>query len=345
MLLRITHETSLNYTDLISESAMELRMAPRQEADQHRLSFQLAIGPSAQVASYFDWLGNTVHTFSVNPFHQEIRILASSVVETDRNVPNIWGLPDVWPIPKGSLDYTMYDWLQFGGPIVDCPALRAAADSLRPRDGANLGKLCLNLMSFVDQKFTYEKGVTTAASPITEILEHGQGVCQDFTHLMIGLARSLGIPARYVSGFIHRDNERTRGYAQSHAWCELLVPSAGWIAFDPTNNCLIGRNFVKVAIGRDFRDVPPNRGVYRGTADETIHVAVDIEELPGIPPALAAERFHSIDLAVYPQRRWADAELVSQQQEQQQQELRQQQEQQQQAKLANPNDQAPMTDE
>jgi transglutaminase-like putative cysteine protease len=330
MLLRITHETSLSYTDLISESAMELRMAPRQEADQHRLSFQLAIGPSAQVASYFDWLGNTVHTFSVNPFHQEIRILATSVVETDRNVPNIWGLPDAWPIPKSSLDYTMYDWLQFGGPIVDCPALRAVADSLRPRDGANLGKLCLSLMQFVDQKFTYEKGVTTAASPITEILEHGRGVCQDFTHLMIGLARALGIPARYVSGFIHRDNERTRGYAQSHAWCELLIPSAGWIGFDPTNNCLIGRNFVKVAIGRDFRDVPPNRGVYRGTADETIHVAVEIEELAGIPPALAAERFHSIDLAVYPQRRWADAELVSQQQEQQQQQLRQQQEQQQQ---------------
>jgi transglutaminase-like putative cysteine protease len=330
MLLRINHETNLSYTDLISESAMELRMAPRQESDQHRLSFQLAIGPSASVSSYFDWLGNTVHTFSINPFHQQIRILATSVVETDRNVPNIWGLPDVWPIPRETLDYAAWDYMQFGGPIVDCPALQEAARSLRPREGANLGKLCLNLMSFVDQKFSYEKGVTTAASPITEILEHGRGVCQDFTHLMIGLARTLGIPARYVSGFVHRDGERTRGYAQTHAWCELLIPSAGWIGFDPTNNCLIGRNFVEVGIGRDFRDVAPNRGVYRGNAEETIHVAVDIEELPGIPQALAAERYHSIDLTVYPQRRWADAELVSQQQEQQQQELRQQQEQQQQ---------------
>jgi transglutaminase-like putative cysteine protease len=330
MLLRITHETNLKYSDLISESAMELHMAPRQENDQHRLSFQLAIGPATTVTSYFDWVGNIVHTFTINPFHQDIRIIATSVLETDRQVPNIWGMPDTWPIPRETLGYTCYDYLQFGGPIVDCPQLRELVASLQPREGMNLGKLCLQIMQVVDQKFVYEKGATNAASPITEILQHGRGVCQDFTHLMIGLGRALGIPARYVSGFVHRDGERTRGYAQTHAWCELYVPSAGWIAFDPTNSCLIGSNFVKVAIGRDFRDVPPNRGVYRGIAMETIDVAVDIEELPAIPVALAAERYHSIDLAIFPQRRLADSDLVSQQQEQQQQELRQQQEQQQQ---------------
>lgn len=330
MLLRITHETMLSYSDLISESAMELRMAPRQEADQHRLSFQLAIGPATSVASYFDFLGNTVHTFSINPFHKDIRIVATSVVETDRNIPNIWGLPDIWPIPKSMIDYAYYDYLQFSSTICDCPELRDLVGSLRPREGTSLGKLCLQLMAMVDQRYTYTKGVTNAASPITEILQHGRGVCQDFTHLMIGVARSLGIPARYVSGFVHRDGERLRGYAQSHAWCELFLPSAGWIGFDPTNNCLIGKNFVKVAVGRDFRDVPPNRGVYRGQGAETIHVLVDIEELPGIPGALVAERFHPLDLATYPQRRMADAQLISQQQEQQQQELRQQQEQQQQ---------------
>ncbi|HVT90139.1 MAG TPA: transglutaminase family protein [Tepidisphaeraceae bacterium] len=332
MLLRITHETDLSYNDLISESAMELRMAPRQESDQHRLSFQLAIGPAATVTSYFDWLGNTVHTFTINPFHQQIRIVATSVVETDREVPDIWSLADIWPVSRHLIDYSCYDYQQFGGPIIDCPQLRDLVASLRPREGASLGKLCLQIMQLVDSKFTYEKGVTTAASPITEILEHGRGVCQDFTHLMIAIARALGIPARYVSGFVHRDGERTRGWAQTHAWCELLIPSVGWIGFDPTNNCLIGRNMVKVAIGRDFRDVPPNRGVYRGKADESIHVGVDIEELPTIPSALVAERYHSIDLAVYTQRRLADAQLVAQQQEQQQQEIRQQQEQQQQTR-------------
>lgn len=331
MLLRVTHETQLDYSDLISESAMELRMAPRQEADQHRLSFQLAIGPSTTVSSYFDWVGNTVHTFGINPFHQQIRIVATTVVETDRVLPNVWSLPDMWPIQRESIDYSYYDYLQFGGPICDCPELRQLVASMQRRDNASLGKRCLQMMDMIGGQFTYEKGVTTAASPITEILNHRRGVCQDFTHLMIGLARAMGIPARYVSGFIHRDNESIRGYAQSHAWCELFLPSAGWIGFDPTNNCLIGRNFVKVAVGRDFRDVAPNRGVYRGDAAETINVAVKMEELPAIPAALVAERYHSIDLAVYSQRRLAEAELVAQQQEQQQQqELRQQQEQQQQ---------------
>src|SRR3954447_9539781 len=165
MLLRITHETDLAYNDLISESAMELRMAPRQEADQHRLSFQLAIGPSTGVQSYFDWLGNIVHTFAVNAFHQDIRIVATSVVETDRVTPDLSSMSDVWPIPRGTIDYTYYDFLRFGGPIVDCPQLRELAASIQPREGSSLGQLCLRLMQIVDQKFTYEKGVTTAASP------------------------------------------------------------------------------------------------------------------------------------------------------------------------------------
>src|SRR4051812_11965738 len=162
MLLRITHETDLSYDDLISELAMELHMAPRQEADQHRLSFQLAIGPATGVQSYFDWLGNIVHTFAVNAFHQDIRIVATSVLETDRVVPELFGVPDVWPIPPQKIDYTCYDFLQFGGPIVDCPQLRELASSIRPAQDSSLGKLCLRLMEMVDQRFTYEKGVTTS---------------------------------------------------------------------------------------------------------------------------------------------------------------------------------------
>ncbi|CAN5349125.1 transglutaminase family protein [soil metagenome] len=333
MLLRVTHETELTYSDLISESAMELRVAPRQEGDQHRLSFQLAIGPSAGITSYFDWLGNVVHTFMVNPFHNKIRIAATSVVEIDRATPDIWGIPDLWPISANQIDDRYRDYLTFGGPIIDCAELRAAAASLSPRQGTRLAKSRLQLMQVVEQQFTYEKGITTSASPITEILAHKRGVCQDFTHLLIGMARSLGIPARYVSGFVHRDGERTRGYAQTHAWCEMFVPSTGWIGFDPTNNCLIGKNFVKVAVGRDFRDVAPNRGVFRGKARETIDARVDIEELPGVPQSLVAERYHAIDLAVYLDRRVIEADMVTQQQEQQQQEdLHQQQEQQQQSR-------------
>jgi transglutaminase-like putative cysteine protease len=319
MLLKLTHQTELTYSEPISETVMELRMAPRQEQDQHRLSFALAIGPAASAASYFDWLGNTVHTFSVGPFHKQVRIIATSVVETDRPRKEPERFKDRWPVSPDAFDYTVYDFLQFGGPVVDSPQLRSLAQTLAPEEGMSQGELALRALHLIDEKFTYKKGVTTSASPITDTLISGGGVCQDFTHLMIGLARVLKIPARYVSGLVHPDALRYRGFTQTHAWCELLFPSAGWIGFDPTNRCVVGGNFVKVAVGRDYRDVPPNRGQYTGNAKETIDVTVHSEELAGIPPALAAESVQSIDLAASPPGVVAHRELVNQQIEHQQQ--------------------------
>jgi transglutaminase-like putative cysteine protease len=324
MLLRITHQTDLVYADPVSETVMELRMVPRQEQDQHRLSFTLALGPPAQVASYFDWLGNTVHTFSIAPPHKRVRIVATSVVETDRPHKQPERFRDTWPVPPDDYDYTLYDYLQFGGPVVDSPQLRSVAELLSPESGMSLGELALRILHLIDDKFTYKKGVTTSASPITDVLTSGGGVCQDFTHLFIGLARVMKIPARYVSGFIHPDANRFRGFTQTHAWCELLFPSAGWVGFDPTNRCVVGGNFVKVAIGRDYRDVPPNRGQYTGNSKETIQVSVHSEELPSIPSELAAERIDSLDLAFDSAAAAAHREMVNQQIEHQQQQQQQQ---------------------
>lgn len=319
MLLKITHQTELQYSDFISDSIMELRMVPRQEQDQHRLSFSLAIGPPTTVSSYFDWLGNTVHSFSVNMFHRQISIVATSVVETDRPRKEPERFRDKWPIPSTAYDYSAYDFLAFGGPIIDCPQLHDLAKLLAPRDGVSAGELALQILYLIDDRFTYKTGITNAASPITEILTTGFGVCQDFTHLMIALARHLKIPARYVSGFIHPDAEKYRGFTQTHAWCELLFPSAGWVGFDAANKCVVGGNFVKVAIGRDFRDVPPNRGVYRGNADETIDVMVKSEELASIPAELAAERMQSLEIPAYATGAAALRELAGEQEVQQQQ--------------------------
>ena len=185
--------------------------------------------------------------------------MATSVVETDRPRPQVERFKDTWPIPQGD-DYTLYDYVHFGGPIVDAPKLRDLIDLLHPTAGMSLGELALRMLHLIADRFEYRKGITTAASPITDALDSGAGVCQDFTHLMIGLARALGIPARYVSGLIHPEAERFRGFTQTHAWCELLFPSAGWVGFDPTNNCPVGPHFVKVAVGRDYRDVPPEQG-------------------------------------------------------------------------------------
>jgi len=318
MLLKLTHQTDLTYSAMISESVMELRMAPRQEQDQHRLSFTLAIGPPTSAFSYFDWLGNSVHAFTVNPFHKQIRIVASSVVETDRVKVQPERFLDRWPLPPDAYDYAVWDYLQFGGPIVDAPRLRELVNVLQPEPGMSLGELSLRTLHLLAEHFAYRKGVTTAASPITDILEHGSGVCQDFTHLMIGLARAMRIPARYVSGLVHPDADKYRGFTQTHAWCEWLFPSAGWIAFDPANNCIVGGNFIKVAVGRHFFDVPPNKGIYRGTAQESIEVAVQSEELRVVPPELAAERVQSLAIPIFAGAAGPHQDMLNQQQDQQQ---------------------------
>jgi transglutaminase-like putative cysteine protease len=322
MLLQLTHHTELTYTDMISESVMELRVAPRQEMYQHRLSFELAIGPPTSVTSYFDWVGNMVHQFTVNGFHDRIRILATSVVETDRMAVNLLQVKDRWPVPVPT-DYTLIDYLTFGGPIVDCRQLRTAVDELAVRPGTPLGELAVRMLGYINERFEYEKGITDAASPITDVLDHRKGVCQDFTHLMIGMSRALGIPARYVSGLLHPEDSAVRGASQTHAWCELLFPSVGWVALDPTNRRQADNHFVTVAHGRDFRDVPPNRGVYRGRADEGIDVSVTSQLLDNVPEELAADRVSPIGLPVYPgwgrDRRIHTGDLISAQQQQQQQ--------------------------
>ncbi len=298
-------------------------MAPRQEKHQHRLSFNLAIGPASKVKSYFDWLGNSVHGFSINALHNKIQIIATSIVETSSDQRPLATISDEWRLDQVH-DYRLYDFLQFGGPVVDCNLLRSVSDSIladvmQKGEPVRLGDLMTAMLRKIDTDFAYEKGVTNAASPITEILQHGRGVCQDFTHLMLGFARALNIPARYVSGYIHPDKERFRGYAQTHAWVELYAPSVGWIGLDPTNNCIVGENFVKVAIGRNFQDVPPNKGVYKGDSKETIDVAVSSEQLSSIPTELAAERTEALNIPIFAGNIDEQMQQIKQQQEQQQQ--------------------------
>lgn len=323
MLLELEHATDLRYSDLISESVVELRVTPRQEPDQFRLSFDLSIGPPTSVTSYFDWQGNTVHSFAINRFHNQIRIVATSIVETDRAPVNLDAVTDRWPLPP-TQDHTLYDYLAFAGPVVDDVRLRELVRSIDPREGEPVGGVLKRSLQLIQERFEYEGGITTAASPITDVLEHGKGVCQDFTHLAIGLLRAMRIPTRYVSGLIHEDqSHHLRGAAQTHAWCEVWLPSVGWVGIDPTNDCVVDGNFVKVAVGRHFADVSPNRGVFKGPATETIDVRVHTRRLERIPPELAGERLGAIDIPAFPagserQRQLAKAAMAHQQQQQQQ---------------------------
>ena len=143
--------------------------------------------------------------------------------------------------------------------------------------------------------FTYAKDVTDATSPIDHLLERRKGVCQDFTHLLIAILRSFGLPARYVSGYIHRPNKES----QSHAWCEVWLPDVGWTGFDPTNGCPVGSEFVKTAVGRDFSDVPPNKGTYRGSGEERISVRVATRTLDRLPALAWHDHLAPIDVPAH----------------------------------------------
>jgi transglutaminase-like putative cysteine protease len=177
--------------------------------------------------------------------------------------------------------------------------LRQLVEHIKPQRGESLGGLGLRMLDVIKEKFTFKKGVTKATSPVTEILTKGAGVCQDFTQLMIAAARAMGIPARYVSGLVHPDSSQYLGATETHAWCELLFPSTGWIGLDPANHRLVGANYVKVAVGRDYLDIAPNKGRYTGKVTESIVVTVTSEELPQIPPELAAERVQSLAVPTY----------------------------------------------
>jgi transglutaminase-like putative cysteine protease len=149
---------------------------------------------------------------------------------------------------------------------------------------------------------------------VDDILEQGKGVCQDFTHLMIAVLRSFGVPTRYVSGYIHRANRDS----QSHAWCEAWLPGLGWVGVDPTNDCLVAEHFIKVAVGRDFTDVPPNKGVYRGRAQEQIEVRVETRELVSLPSFSWQEQLPPLNVPLMAIRTgprvvsWHDAEAQQQ---------------------------------
>ena len=128
-------------------------------------------------------------------------------------------------------------------------------------------------------RLVYEKKVTTARTPVGEALRLGRGVCQDFAHLFLAACRGIGLPARYVSGYIHQPGE-----VATHAWCQVWAGRSGWVDVDPTHGTFVGDDYIKIAIGRDYSDVPPNRGVWKGRADETIAVSVKVEPIDRVPP-------------------------------------------------------------
>jgi transglutaminase-like putative cysteine protease len=316
MILEIQHETRLTYSTPVTEAVAEVRVEPASNLDQSCRSFALTIHPATEAFRYQDGLGNGVHHFNVLAPHQEVRILAASVVETHPRPRELTTCRVRYPLDLNGAELDVLDFLNMRGPLRPTPRLLPVLELLRPQLGMPLAEVVLRVSQHIHRHYEYAPDVTLANSPIDDVLGQGKGVCQDFTHLMLAILRSFGVPARYVSGYIHRPNKQS----QSHAWCEVWLPECGWVGIDPTNDQLINDHFVKVALGRDFTDVPPNKGTYRGEALERIFVRVETRMLESLPSRAWQEQLPPLHVpltAIVSRQRFGRAQQDDEQQQQQ----------------------------
>ncbi len=271
MLFNIQHRTELVYSTRISESVMEVRLTPRSDAHQTLRQFNIAVKPDARVSSHVDWQGNPVHQFSVVAFHDRVIILSNSVVETHALSLDPMRVTD--PLRQSTPSHRLLDFVRFHGPVERDPRVLEIGERLKLYEEVRIVDVVRRVTEGVQGVLEYKKGVTNAGTTVVEALDHGVGVCQDFAHLALALLRLVGVPCRYVSGYLYRSDLPE---VETHAWCEAFVPSVGWLGFDPTHGELVGEQHIAVATGRSYLDVPPNRGVYRGDAEETIAASVVI---------------------------------------------------------------------
>jgi transglutaminase-like putative cysteine protease len=288
MYYSIRHLTKFLYSNQVSESVMETRMHPRSDHNQRCLTFHLSVSPRCRVFSYRDHLANHVHHFDIPGMHGQLVIVAESLVEVQpaAQVPASLAT-DAWAdldeiVERG--DY--WEMLLPNEFTAATPALDALATELDVRRRDDPLVVLHELNQQVYEHFDYKPKSTQVDSPIDLALGTKAGVCQDFAHIMIALVRSkLRIPCRYVSGYLfHSENDTDRSISSAtHAWIEALIPALGWVGFDPTNWLVAGDRHIRTAIGRDYADVPPTHGIFRGRAASELTVAVRVTPSLGAP--------------------------------------------------------------
>lgn len=288
MYYTVRHLTKFVYSNEISESIMETRMHPRSDEYQRCLAFQLSVSPRCRVFSYRDHLANHVHHFDIPGQHEQLVIVAESLVEMEEvaPVPSFLAF-DAWAeLDSMVRDGDFWEFLfpsEFTGAT---ERLNHLADELEVTRRDDPLMVLHELNARIYRYFDYVPKSTAADSPIDIALEQKTGVCQDFAHIMLALVRSkLRIPCRYVSGYLHHNsNDKDRSVSSAtHAWIEALIPQIGWVGFDPTNSLIAGNRHIRTAIGRDYSDVPPTHGIYRGRAGTDLTVAVRVQPSEGSP--------------------------------------------------------------
>ncbi|MFN7649348.1 MAG: transglutaminase N-terminal domain-containing protein [Acidobacteriota bacterium] len=282
MLLRATHTTTYLYSEPVSICHTEVHLAPRHSSRQRLVEHELLIRPQpAQLHERLDYFGNPVTFFCLSEPHETLTITARSVVEVASDAPLLAGISPPWQEVCDQLrrrdnpDILAACEFTFESPLIQLGPEFAAFATKSFTPGRPLLEAALDLSHRIFTTFTYDQRATTVTTPVREVLKTKQGVCQDFAHFFIACLRSLGLAARYVSGYL-RSGPNSIGAEASHAWAAIFCPGCGWFDFDPTNDVMPAGNHVTVAWGRDYSDVTPVKGVALGGGEQVITVAVEV---------------------------------------------------------------------
>ena len=278
------------YGTEVSESQNEVRVRPNDSVSQRVAAYRLTSSPTARVLSAVDYWGTNVDHVGVRSMHRSFELVAEAAVDT---YPTEEPENEVGREALNVVDFRMNHWefLQ-PSPHVDWDQELGAAAVECTAGTATVGGAVDAVVDAVRSTLRYETGSTEIGIGLSDLRAGGAGVCQDFAHLAIGMLRSIEVPARYVSGYLFaedetalRDDESPEVRVQTHAWIEAAVPGHGWIARDPTNGGLVGERHVVIGRARDYADVPPVRGVFKGDATVEVDAQVVIAKLGPASPS------------------------------------------------------------
>ena len=278
-LYEIEHVSRYLYSSSVRHSILSLCLKPRNDRLQRLFSYDAITNPQAYLSSETDFYGNTKQIMNIYQQHQTLEITSRSVVESSSppSLPGFSGAGAWEEILSWRGSYRHWEFTRPSAFARPSSALNSFLKKLDARPGDDPLQSLLQLSGTLFRRFQYVPGATSVLSPIEHILETGQGVCQDYAHVMIAIARTWHIPARYVSGYLYLNGSGESRQMASHAWVECLLPNLGWIGFDPTNDCTVDQRYVRVAIGRDYQDVPPVRGVLMGGGESQLDVSIHVK--------------------------------------------------------------------
>lgn len=285
MRLDIRYRCSFEYAELVHESQNELRACPASDDRQTLLGYRVHTTPASRIFSFEDFWGTRVDTFGVREPHIFLEVIADATVET-RATPLVTTSPGMSALREDPFLETHWEYLERTPHATWDERIASDARAQLELTSPDVVSAVLGIHRRVGSLLEYRPGTTYVGVPVTDVLERGEGVCQDYAHLAVSMCRSVGIPARYISGYLFtdddaggQDTDEDEVMVQTHAWFEAAVPGYGWLALDPTNRQSVGLRHVKIGHGRDYGDVSPLRGTYSGRPQATLEVSVEMRRL------------------------------------------------------------------